>query len=106
MVWSGSTTTNEAEKTSKIVGRLINSFETDSMEILNFSSLIKTRSLTIQNAFFEINWNVLVAVSFHRESSTFFLSFNVIYLFQIISTIATYLIITCQFDTTLVQSIN
>lgn len=90
---TGSITTEEAKMTSVITARILNSF--DSRQLTRFLAQTKTVNLNIENALFKINWNVMTTVSFENRSMN--ICFNMIIL-QAISTIATYLVITCQFD--------
>lgn len=59
----GYSTSQEAEETSTVVGRLMQSLDTDQKDFQNFLLLTKTRNLNLQNSLFVCNWNVLVAVS-------------------------------------------
>lgn len=63
MVRAGSSLTDEAEQTSHVVGRLMSNGNADSQEFCKLLSLTKSRNLIVKNVFFEINWNVLLAVN-------------------------------------------
>lgn len=62
---SGSRTTEEAGKTSKIVARIINQSqnESESNGWKTSLALIQARDLSLQNIFFRINWNIILGVS-------------------------------------------
>lgn len=63
IVYCGTSATKEAEKTPEIVARLM--ISADSTEGLDkFLLQIGTRNVNFQTIFFNVNWNVLVAVSF------------------------------------------
>lgn len=66
-VVSGSRTTAEAEKTSKIISRIMNDCSVEeTYEFKKFLMQVQTRNLNIRNVFFSINWNVLLTVSTFR----------------------------------------
>lgn len=95
---AGTSTTTEAERSLVLVARLVEAtysnqeLKTD----LNFLLIqMQCRSKHLQNYFFTINWNLILAVRFILR----IFSCIEIILFQITSTILTYLIITFQFDT-------
>ena len=95
-VYSANSVTAEAKKMSPIIGKLMSECSRDDyFELKKFLSQIQTRNLNIQNIFFKINWNLLVVVSNKKKKKYFKTDF----FFQVTSTVVTYLIITCQFDT-------
>lgn len=63
MVHAGNITTKEAQKTQSIVARLMNKPGYDVDDYKTFLSQMRTRDLNLQNIFFVVNWNVLLAVS-------------------------------------------
>lgn len=63
MAHAGSSTTKEAGKTAIIVGRIMNNLNSDCADFDRFLSQIRIQNLHLQNVFFKINWNVLLAVS-------------------------------------------
>lgn len=68
VIHSGNSTTSEAERTAKILGKMIS--ESDYERYLDFKKFltqIRTRNLNVQNIFFKINWNVFLTVSFVTE---------------------------------------
>ena len=91
----GASTTKNAKKTLILISKLLTTAnETESTKLIKFLSQIQARNLEIQNIFFTIDWNILLAVRFCSVLCSFFISRN----FQTSSTIVTYLVITCQFD--------
>lgn len=94
MAHAGSSTTKEAEKTAIIVGRIMNNLNSDCADFDRFLSQIRIRNLHLQNVFFKINWNVLLAVS----RKIVFVGNLYINSTQTTSSMVTYLVITCQFE--------
>lgn len=66
MVYSGSSTTKEAEKSVTIVTRAAGKLEINDVIKADLNSLLlqmRCRSKSIENSFFTINWTLIVAVS-------------------------------------------
>lgn len=66
LVYSGSSTTNQAQETSVIIIKVINNLNTSRHQrkiFKNFMSQIAFRNLHLQNVMFKINWHFLLAVS-------------------------------------------
>jgi hypothetical protein len=66
VAYCGSKATDEAKQTRILVGKFMNQAEVDKKfqnSLNNFLSQSQTRDLNLQNVFFRINWNILVAVS-------------------------------------------
>jgi hypothetical protein len=63
IAYSGSKTSNEAEKTSTIIARILNdSNESETKYLKKFLIQIKTRKLKIQNIFFVHDWSLILMV--------------------------------------------
>lgn len=100
-VYFGNSITTEAEKVVDNFGELLRKFlavasEGKTVKHMYLMSEIRSRKLSIGNDFFKINWNVALTVSVELKKAIIDLSFSII--LQILSTIVTYLVITCQFD--------
>lgn len=66
MAHTSYTTTREAEETALIVSKIVNSRDTSESNREIFKSFLgqnQFRNLSFQNAFFVINWKLLLAVS-------------------------------------------
>jgi hypothetical protein len=90
----------ELRETPVIVSKIINGencYEKDQQILKTFLTQIQYRNLNVENSLFIVDWKLLVAVSLSCMNS----SETVVKLFQIVSTTATYLVITCQFDPSL-----
>ena len=60
VVYSSVETQTEAEKTSKIISRILNdSNDHETAELNKFLTQIQTRNLKIQNTFFVLDWNLI-----------------------------------------------
>lgn len=68
LVHSGSSTTKEAARSSIIIGRIMNEQDADVAELKTFLTQIRIRNLDLQNVFFKINWNILLAVGLTFKS--------------------------------------
>jgi hypothetical protein len=91
----GATLTIEAEEVKIVLSKLSNSFK-DPLMYHEMLVQVQTRDLRVQNIFFVIDWKFVLTVRiivFKSQliESNFFL--------QTTSTIVTYLVITCQFQT-------
>ena len=63
-VYPANSVTTEANKMTPIIGKLMSeALKDDYFELKKFLLQIQTRNLNIQNIFFKINWNLVVAVS-------------------------------------------
>lgn len=96
----GSSTTREAEEAVVALSKMTNRSELSESQKNDFvycMTQVKSRCLSIQNFLFKIDWNVLLAVSFDGIVRNCFI---VLIVFQITSTIVTYLVITCQIEST------
>lgn len=66
VVFTGSITTAEAEKTALIYNKTTSLSELNENQKIDYIYLmtqIRSRNLNIQNIFFNLNWNVFLAVS-------------------------------------------
>lgn len=100
----GYSVTQAAEQTSLIMMKVLNNSEpsethTNSMQ--KFVTRVHCRNMHVQNCFFKINPMLLVYVKFICSSNHFDIITSE--LSQATSTIVTYLVITCQFETTNVE---
>lgn len=74
VIYSGSVTTKEAEKTGVILNNLMNDLEPNETQKIDFIYLmtqIRSRNLNIQNKFFKLNWNVFLSVSTLTQNSKY-----------------------------------
>lgn len=97
---AGTATTNEARETPVIVTKIINQGhlnQNDQDVYKEFLPQVQYRNLNLENAIFKVNYHLPLAVTSYR---IFFNSIKLKRFFipQIFSTIVTYLVITCQFD--------
>lgn len=95
---AGSSLTKEAEATSTTISQVMTKSElsdAQKIDFICFMAQARSRNLNLQSSFFVINWNILLAVGYAFRAQNRFLQ---ILFFQIISTIVTYLVITCQFE--------
>lgn len=98
MAYSGSSTTAEAEKSQVLVSKMIINSKADKQmksDLNLFLNQMKCRNKKLSNTFFTISYNVVVVVSFFY--CLIFLNIKFLDL-QTFSTIVTYLVIICQFD--------
>lgn len=99
MVHISSKTTQEAERTAGIVGKIINTSECCKAHQNVFKKYLlqnQYRNFKLQTSFFTINWKLMLTVSCLILKNIFYK--NLKHILQIISTTITYLVITCQFD--------
>jgi hypothetical protein len=92
----GSALSDEAESTLNIVSSQMSHLELCNDQKIDFvvlTSHMRLRNLKVRNFLFTINWNTFLTVSsFHALIEIY----NKIF-FQLISSVITYLVVTCQF---------
>jgi hypothetical protein len=100
IVHSSCSLTQEASQTAVIIRKVVNSKFCDKFRERIFKKFLQQnqyRNLKLETLFFTIDWKLLMAVSFEQSYNTNKSFDNNFKPSQIISTMVTYLIITCQF---------
>lgn len=94
IIFTGSNVTSEARATPKILSKFMSEqSESDKIDFMHFVAQIRTRNLDVENFLFKINWNAFMTVSLLLKFC-YWHGYN--FIIKVTSTVATYLIITCQ----------
>lgn len=64
MAYAGSSINAEAEMTKTVIARLMSRQDGDVRELNALLTQIQTRNFNVQTIFFNVNWNVIITVSF------------------------------------------
>lgn len=101
MAYSGKSTTEEAERSLVLVSKIIINTEDHHKEQKNALNIIlhllQVREKKLSNVFFSIDFNIILVVRKFRLMKTDFTRI----LFKMLSTVVTYLVITCQVELSL-----
>lgn len=102
IAYAGSSTTQQAEEIAVIVSKIVNSSTctgNDRKVFKNFLLQNQYRNLKFKNEFFVANWKLLLVVAIIKSLISINKLIELKISPQLFSTTATYLVITCQFET-------